>query len=338
MKIFVSIASFQDPILPYTIESIIKNSNYKKDLVLGIFDQSLDHLDVEREWGKYGPEIRYKTCDPKDAKGACWARSKIQTDLFDGEDIFMQIDSHTMFDKDWDADLLEKYEVCKEYVKRPIITGYPRAFDVVTPQGGFLNTEQEYIFRISHEKEDQTHVMQIHKPFNASYHSGQMGHVIPGKKYFRGFGLSAGLIFTEGNFVNEIPYDPDIYFSGEETTLALRAFTHGWDLIHVPNTPLFHWYNSDDQELKRDLHWNYHESATKEMKKEKDKRIKIAEQKVDHVLQGKIKGKYGIGDKRTLKEFANLSGVDYTNKSYQKDKATWQLYEKGGLELGKKFE
>ena len=33
--------------------------------------------------GKYGPEIRYKTCDPKDAKGACWARSKIQTDLFD---------------------------------------------------------------------------------------------------------------------------------------------------------------------------------------------------------------------------------------------------------------
>ena len=72
--------------------------------------------------------------------------------------------------------------------------------------------------------------------------------------------------------------------------------------------------------------------------KYKDKRIKIAQQKVDHVLQGKIKGKYGIGDKRTLKEFANLSGVDYTNKSYQKDKATWQLYEKGGLELGKKFE
>ena len=46
MKIFVSIASFQDPILPYTIESIIENSKYKKDLVLGIFDQSLDHLDV----------------------------------------------------------------------------------------------------------------------------------------------------------------------------------------------------------------------------------------------------------------------------------------------------
>ena len=104
MKIFVSIASYQDPILPYTIESIIENSTYKKDLVLGIFDQSLDHLDVFKEWGKYGPEIRYKTCEPKESLGACWARSKIQTELFDGEDIFMQIDSHTQFDKDWDAD------------------------------------------------------------------------------------------------------------------------------------------------------------------------------------------------------------------------------------------
>ena len=109
-------------------------------------------------------------------------------------------------------------------------------------------------------------------------------------------------------------------------------------MIHVPNTPVYHWYNTDDEELKRDLHWNYHESATDEMKKAKDKRTKIAEQKVNNILQGKVKGKYGVGYKRTLKEFANLSGVDYVNKSYQIDKATWVSYEKGGLELGKKFE
>ena len=69
------------------IESIIENARYKKDLVLGIFDQSLQHLDVVREWVKYGPEIRYKTCDPAESKGVCWARGTIQDELFDGEDI-----------------------------------------------------------------------------------------------------------------------------------------------------------------------------------------------------------------------------------------------------------
>jgi hypothetical protein len=331
MKIFVSIASFQDPILPYTIDSIIKNAKYKDDLVLGVFDQSKDIL-------KDLPDnVRYKTCDPEDAKGACWARSKIQTDLYEGEEIFMQIDSHTLFEKDWDKNLLEKYNNCLEWFDKPIITGYPRAFDVITPKGGFFNTDQEYIFRVTTDDPDQTHVMTMHLPFSQGYHSGQVAHVIPGKKYYRGFALSAGLIFTEGNFVKEIPYDPEIYFAGEETTLALRAFTHGYDLVHVPNTPLYHWYNSDDLDLKRELHWNMAE-ASPELKIEKDLRIEMAEEKVNEVLQGNTKGKYGLGDKRTLKEYAELSGVDYERKMYQKEKATFKYYENGGLEIEETFE
>ena len=96
-------------------------------------------------------------------------------------------------------------------------------------------------------------------PFNDGYHSGQIAKGMNDSKYYRGFGLSAGLIFTEGNFVKEVPYDPRIYFGGEETTLAVRAYTHGYELVHVPDTPLWHWYNSDNQELKRELHWDLHE-------------------------------------------------------------------------------
>ena len=59
MKIFLSIASFQDPILKYTIKSALENAKYKDDLVLGVFDQSLEHLDVPSN-------VRYKTCNPKD--------------------------------------------------------------------------------------------------------------------------------------------------------------------------------------------------------------------------------------------------------------------------------
>ena len=335
MRIFVSIASFQDPILKYTIQSALKNAKYKENIVLGVFDQSLDDLsDYIKGLGKL---IRYKTCEPKDAKGACWARSKIQTDLYDGEEIFMQIDSHTIFEKDWDKNLLEKYDNCLKWWKKPIITGYPRPFDVITPQGGFVNTDREFIFRLTSKEKSSTHVMTMHLPFDIGYHSGQIAHAIPGNNYFRGFALSGGLIFTEGKFVEEVPYDPEIYFSGEETTLALRAFTCGYDLCHVPDTPLYHWYNNDKLELKRELHWNMAEADPK-LKKEKDDLTDNAKKKVDRVLQGKVKGKYGIGDKRTLKDYAELSGIDYENKTVQLDKSLFKTYKDSGINLDEGFE
>ena len=323
MKIFVSIASYQDPILRYTIQSAIENAKYKDSLVLGVFDQSLEHLDVPSN-------VRYKTCDPKDAKGCCWARSTIQEELFDGEDIFMQVDSHTMFEKDWDNTLLEHYESVLNWFDKPIITGYPRAFDVITSQGGFINTKEKYIFRKPFEQKDETHVMTVHEPYQIGYHSGQVTKNLPPKVY-RGFGLSAGFIFTEGSWVKTVPYDPEIYFSGEETTLALRSFTHGYDMIHVPNTPLYHWYNSDNQELKRDLHWEDPDANSNALG---DK----GRSRVDTVLQGKDLGTYGIGSNRTLKEYASLSGLDYEEKTVNLDKTLFKTYENSGIELQEDFE
>tara|TARA_B100000902_G_scaffold386626_1_gene429523 strand:- start:1336 stop:2313 length:978 start_codon:yes stop_codon:yes gene_type:complete len=325
VKIFCSIASYQDPILPYTIKSILENSKYKNDLVLGVFDQSKDIL-------KDLPDnVRYKTCDPEDAKGACWARSTIQTDLFEGEDIFMQIDSHTLFEKDWDKDLLEKYSNCFNWFEKPIITGYPRGFDVLVSKGGFLNTDEEYIFRITTDDPDQTHALQLHLPWVRGYNPGQMAHVIPGKKYFRGFAMAGGGIFTEGKWVEEVPYDKEIYFNGEEATLALRSFTHGYDMVHVPNLPLYHWYNTEEIELKRKLHWDGNPE-------EKEKIINESFKKVDRVLQGKVTDKYGIGNKRTLKEYADLSGMDYENKLVHIGKSTFIDYENKELSLDEDFE
>ena len=334
MKIFVSIASFQDPILPYTIESIIENSKYKKDLVLGIFDQSLDHLDVFKEWGKYGPEIRYKTCDPIDSKGACWARSTIQKDLFEGEDIYMQIDSHMMFSKNWDEDLLEKYDNCFNWFQKPLISCYPRALDVLA--GEFFNTDAKYVFRKSLPDKEETQVMTMHKPFAQGYHSYQVAHHIQGQKYFRGFAMAGGFIFVDGQWVKDVPYDPRIYFHGEETTLALRSFTHGYDICHVPNTPLWHWYNSEDMDLKREVHWTFHDTD-KELKKKKDDFMANAVEVTNNVLQGKDT-EYGLGSERTIEQYADLSGINYRNKSVQMDKALFKEYQHSGLDLDDDFE
>ena len=329
MKIFVSIAGFQDPILPYTIESALQNAKYKNDIVLGVFDQSKDVLDYKDK-----SNIRYMNCHPKEAKGACWARSKIQKDLFAGEDIFMQVDSHTMFGENWDSDLLAKYETCYNWFQKPLLTGYPRGFNVFN--GPFLNTKEKYVFKYCSE-EKETPVMTIHLPFAEGLHGGQVAKSMSDSKYYRGFALSAGFIFVEGKWCQEVPIDPRIYFSGEESTMALRSFTHGWDLVHAPDVLIWHWYNTDNESLKRELHWEMHENDV-ELKQEKDRIIENARKIVDEVLSGKEKGKYGIGAERTLADYAHLSGIDYENKTYQRDKALFTEYENCGLELDDDFE
>ena len=81
MKIFISIASYQDPLTLTTIKSALNNAKNPENIVIGVLDQTVDIL-------KDLPDnVRYKSLHPKESKGACWARRKIQTDLFEGEDI-----------------------------------------------------------------------------------------------------------------------------------------------------------------------------------------------------------------------------------------------------------
>ena len=60
--------------------------------------------------------------------------------------------------------------------------------------------------------------------------------------------------------VEKVPYDPNLYFEGEETTMALRLFTNGFDIFHIPRIPLFHCYTDYTNEAKRPMHWNEEEN------------------------------------------------------------------------------
>ena len=57
--------------------------------------------------------------------------------------------------------------------------------------------------------------------------------------------------------MSEVPYDPELYFHGEEITLAIRAFTHGYTLFHPPEHVLWHEYTR----YYRQKHWDDHVRA-----------------------------------------------------------------------------
>ena len=91
MSIFISIASYQDPLLVSTIFSAYNNATNKDELIFSICDQSDTPVNIEDL--TFEKQVRYEHVDPVFSKGPCWARHRAQS-FYLGEDYFLQIDSH----------------------------------------------------------------------------------------------------------------------------------------------------------------------------------------------------------------------------------------------------
>mgnify|MGYP001217137351 FL=1 len=232
MKIFISIASYQDPLLEATIYSAYNNADNPKDLIFGICDQSTSPLDISSF--EFSDQFKYEHVDPINSEGPCWARSRIQNQ-FNNEDYYLQIDSHMQFEKNWDAYLINYLERIRAINlsshQLPIITCYPRAFNVVDlKEGRFeLNNNEIRTDAISYRKDS----MFIKENF-----SRQIGSIAT-QEISHGYLIAAGCLFSSGEFVREIPYDYDYYFYGEEISLMIRAFTRGFGIFHIQSLPIF---------------------------------------------------------------------------------------------------
>ena len=307
MSIFISIASYQDPLLVSTIYSAYQNASDKDALVFGICDQSDNPdniLDIE-----FAKQIRYEHVDPLFAKGPCWARHRAQN-FFQDEDYFLQIDSHTQFSPGWDArfinelDKIESMAASDDYFAKPIITSYPRSFQVLDFDKGLfqLNTGDKHTQVITYRKDSL---------FLKGSFSRQIGIPTKYPDITHAYLMAAGCIFTRGSFVKEIPYDGNYYFYGEELSMALRAFTHGYSFFHIPDVPLFHLY-TDLSNIPRKLHWDPEDDKDRAIKWNELERKSL--DRLDDLFAGKIESSMGLGKKRSLNDHANLSGIDLEQK------------------------
>ena len=307
MRIFVSIASYQDPMLFETLASAYVKAKYPENLTFGVLDQSDEPLDIKKI--TFRNQIKFEHIDPSIAKGPCWARRRIQESLTD-EDYYLQIDSHTLFQQGWDELLLTYFNWIKKGLKHNfVITGYPRSFKIMKALHTKDNVYQMNIghphtlgitFREERLFEDGHYSMQKNfKPKNSV------------SRPLRGLLVGGGFIFSGSNFPKEIPYDEKLYFHGEELNLALRLFTNGWDIVHIPRIPVFHQY-TDVNNLTRKLHWNPEDESNRPVKwYDLDKKSK---QRLTDIIKGEITGTYGLGKKRSLQEFSELCGLDILNK------------------------
>ena len=303
MRIFLSLASYCDPVLPFTLERAVATAAAPQRLHFGVVDQS--PAGSPRVQAPPGSRLTQVQVDVRDARGPCWARALAMT-LHDGEDWFLQLDSHMDFDEGWDERLVAHAMALGAPRRSVVLTSYPNAF-TFDAQGQVV-------------RRPTTHgvLAQVVKP-GARFEEGHPvlpfeAHPVETTEPLPAFHCGAGCLFAPGRIVQELPYDPWLYFHGEEQALALRLYTRGWDLFHIPALPVHHLYNDPDAGAPpRPLHWDAEHEAQREVTwwtHEQRSRARLAA-----LVAGADLGVYGLGSRRSLAEFAAFSGIDYAART-----------------------
>lgn len=286
MKIFVQIASYRDKELLPTIEHCIKRAKNPESISFGICWQKED---TDNSIEKYYCDNRFSIVAVPyfKSKGTCWARH-ITNQLLRDEEFSLQIDSHTRFVENWDEKIIRLWEEIKD--DKAILTSYPPQYE--PNQEEKLWKQDPQMCNVYSFKDGLTEQRPTSLPKNTI-------------KPMKAVHVAAGFIFGPSSYVRDVPYDPEFYFLGEETALTVRLFTHGYNLYHPHEIFVYHYYERKEQPK----HWV------------DDKQwinfSKIAKERIECLL-GRSNlhdlGSYKLGSVRSLKEFQDYSGIDYTRK------------------------
>ena len=296
-KIFVQIASYRDPELIPTIEDMMKKAKNPENLVFGLCWQydSSEPIDMYDN----NPQFRVSKHHYSESEGLGWARHITNT-LYDDEEYTLQIDSHHRFVQDWDEMVLEDYRQAKRVSEKPIISTYCTPFDPKQEEDKWIPTP---CLMSQYEFSGDRLLMSM--PWYIQDYKTRMAVI-------RARTISGHFYFTQGNFIKEVPYDPDIYFGGytEETTLSVRAFTNGYDFFSPYRMIMWHEYTRN----YRVKHWDDH-GVNSETKKTSGERDIFARNKTRQLFgteeYGIDMGGYGLGTVRTLHDYEVYGGFDF---------------------------
>jgi len=295
-RIFVSIASYRDTECQWTVKDLFAKARHPDRVFVGICWQFIAAEDADCFLERTRPEqCRVIEVDARESRGVCWARSQIQS-LWQGEEYFFQVDAHSRFVQDWDEISLDMLRSCPS--ERAVLSAYPATYTPPDKLG------KDIVSVITAKEFDDRGLL----AFGSKGTPAEKAPKTPTPTAF----IGAGLFFAPAAVIREVPYDPYIYFTGEEITLAARLWTNGWDIFAPNRVTVYHEYSERPNKRR---HWHDHKLWTT-----MSDRAKL---RVRHLLDGepctdaealRDIGNYPLGTKRSFAEYEAFAGVDFRKK------------------------
>lgn len=293
-RIFVQIAAYRDPQLVPTIRDCIANASFPEALVFCIAWQRDQNESLEEF--AFDPRVKVIDIPYRETRGACWARNLIQS-RYEGEEFTLALDSHHRFVPGWDAQCIEMIRhLQRSGSPKPLLTTYAPPFLPDNEPDG----RDSYATIIEFVEFAANGVVSC-RP--GRLHGTKDGPV-------RARFLSAHFIFTLGQFCVEVPHDPNYYFHGEEINLAVRAYTHGYDLFHPHVIICWHEYirKARPKQWDDDARWHHLDQRSHL----RNRRLFGMEDMGDEQF-----GSVGFGTVRSLRDYERYAGLHFARRSAQ---------------------
>lgn len=292
-SIFISIAAYREFDLEKTILDALARAHAPSRLRFVVCWQHGPEETVEAL--EPLPNVELIAVPHTQSQGVCWARAMIQS-RYQGEAFFLQLDAHHRFVDDWDDKLISMLEGLEQSgVAKPILTTYLPGFDPNNdPEARAMDA-----WCLGFDYFDASGIA-LFRPYTL-----KASATSPVPTAF----WSAHFSFSRGRLIEEVPVDPKGYFHGEEISMAVRAFTHGYDLFSPHELIAWHEYTRKG----RICHWNDHDDWMA--------RNEFSIQRFNALLgvDGRRSetefGRYGLGQQRTLRDYEAFAGLDFATRS-----------------------
>lgn len=362
--IYVSIASYRDGLCFDTIANLFERTKYPDRLSIGAVEQNTEgdptcvpaacemYTDGEEDDDKPMPDdprerlvcsrrnqIRLFKLDAKESLGPTFARH-IGSRLYRGEYYSLQIDAHITFVNDWDELLIAQWQllnneraVLSTYLKDTtgatneagdsVVTTTPIMCDFTFSVGKFPIVQYKVAYDINAKKV----ALQLAADGLPRTQSADGKTTTPLLQAL----WAAGMAFSRGHFTYRVPYDPHfaMMFQGEEALIALRGWTHGYDVYAPSQSVMFHPYRRKDK--PKGMFWENngrHEGAA-DRAAQRWRAMMWCDDDPLRSANLRERTRYGLGEERPVVWYYHLFGMDCVNKKRTRDicPESW----KGGL-------
>lgn len=281
-KIYVQVPAYRDRELEKTLLDLYAKAQVLERLRVRVFWQRAAEDELS-DRVRALPGLEIVDVPHTESRGCNWARNLLQQE-WRGERYTLMIDSHHRFVRGWDSLTIDLFEGLRARgVAKPVLTTYLPAYEPAREPGG--RKRQPYrIHPYTREAGVLTRLISHPIPLWTSLRT-------PVEADF----ASLHFLFADGAFNDEVRFDPDIYFFGDEVLTGLRAFTSGYDLFHPHVILGWHSYNRST----RVPHWDDHSLWYRQHERSLTK--------LRAIFSGSWDGAYGLGNLRTVRDYE-----DYT--------------------------
>jgi hypothetical protein len=292
--IFVTIAACQEYFIEHTIKSAMSLSAYPDRIHFGVFNNILDKEKtlIDKDFFTNNPNILYVELLSNVPMGVGFGRMNASLLSTQKHDYVLQIDSHTVFTKDWDLRLIENFtNISKEIESEKIVlTAIPRGnlyYDIknrdslMSDDDIFLNNN---IKKIDMYKNNYHEFAELEEPYHntkpqITFDGWQGNHFVESMVGFpvtygvHVFGegdysevncIHASIVFYKYEMIRDIMHDPADPFHGDQVNYALRILARGYRIFAIKKPLLLslnkyqpHHMSNSEEGVLIDLEWNW---------------------------------------------------------------------------------